>query len=288
MFDLVNDPALRTVALGTAGVGAVGGLVGTFAVVRRQSLLGDAVSHAALPGVAVAFVAVGGSPAGLLAGAAAAGWLAVVLVGLIVRTTKLPYDAVLGGTLAVFFGFGLAAMTYLRRNVRGAAQHGLERYLFGQPATLRDDDLLAIAVAGLAAVGLLVALWGPFKLLAFDPDAAAALGLPVRRLDLLLTALIVLAVVVGLQAVGVVLMSSLLVAPATAARQWTDRLGRMAILAAAIGATSGVAGTLLSHSLSAPRAPVPTGPAVVLAATLAVVMSLLWRYASGRLRGAAA
>lgn len=274
-LSLFEDAALRTVALGTAGVGAVGGFVGTFAVVRRQSLQGDAISHAALPGVAVAFLVGGRSPTALALGAAAAGWLAMALVGGIVRRSRVPFDTALAGTLAVFFGLGIALMTYMKKNVPGAAGHGLERYLFGQAATLRGDDLWAVGTAGVVALATVLALWKPFKLLAFDPDYAATLGLPVRGFDLLLTALVVLAVVVGLQAVGVVLMSSLLIAPAVAARQWTDRLGRLAALAAGIGAASGFAGTLLSHVLSRPREPVPTGPAVVLFATAAVGVSLL-------------
>jgi manganese/zinc/iron transport system permease protein len=286
-LSLLADPTLRTVALGTAGVGAVGGMVGTFAVVRRQSLQGDAVSHAALPGVAVAFLLGGRSTAALMLGGAAAGWVAMALVGGIVRRTRTPFDAALGGTLAVFFGVGLAALSYMQRHVLGAAGYGPERYLFGQAATLQAADLWAVGAVALFAGATLVLLWRPFELLAFDPEYAATLGLPVRRLDLLLTGLVVLAVVVGLQAVGVVLMSSLLVAPAAAARQWTDRLAPLAILAGLIGAASGLAGTVVSHVLSEPRAPVPPGPAVVLCATAAVILSLLFAPRRGLVWGLA-
>jgi manganese/zinc/iron transport system permease protein len=273
---LLDDPTLRTVAFGTAGLGAVTGLVGAFAVVRRQSLQGDAVSHAALPGLAVAFLLGARSPALLVVGAAVSGWVAMTLVGGIVRRSRVPFDTALGGTLAVFFGLGLAVMTGIRRFDPDAAEHGLERYLFGQAAIMRGEDLRVIGLAG-AAIGLAVALfWKEFKLLSFDPDFAAASGLPVRALDLLLTALVVVAVVIGLQAVGVVLMSTLLVAPAVAARQWTDRLGRLTLLAAAFGAAAGLAGTVLSDALSRPRRPVPTGPTIVLCATALAVVSILF------------
>lgn len=275
VLSLLADPAVRTVAAGAAGLGAVTGAVGTFAVVRRQSLVGDAVSHAALPGVAVAFLLGARESATLAVGAAAAGWVAMATVGGVVRRTRVPFDAALAGALAVFFGFGLALLGYLRRHVPGAAGHGLERYLFGQAAVMRADDLWAIAGFGGAAVVVLAACWKEFKVVSFDPDFAASLGLPVGRLDLLLTTLVVVGVVVGLQAVGVVLMSALVVAPAAAARQWSDRLGRVTVLAAGFGAAAGVAGTLLSHALSDRGRPVPTGPTIVLCATAVVVASLL-------------
>jgi manganese/zinc/iron transport system permease protein len=275
LLSLFADPSVQTVSLGAGGLGAVTGAVGTFAVVRRQSLVGDAVSHAALPGVAVAFLLGMREPAVLAVGAAVAGWVAMATVGGIVRRTRVPFDTALAGALAVFFGFGILLMTYIKKHVPGAANHGLERYLFGQAAIMRADDLWAIAGFGGVAVLVLGLYWKELKVVAFDPDFAASLGLPARRLDLLLTTLVVIGVVVGLQAVGVVLMSALVVAPAVAARQWADRLGSVTFLAAAFGASAGVAGTLLSHVLSDRGRPVPTGPTIVLCATAFVVVSLL-------------
>ncbi len=275
LLSLLADPSVQTVSLGAGGLGAVTGAVGTFAVVRRQSLVGDAVSHAALPGVAVAFLLGVREPAVLAVGAAVAGWVAMATVTGIVRRTRVPFDTALAGALAVFFGFGILLMTYIKKHVPGAANHGLERYLFGQAAIMRADDLWAIAGFGGFAVLVLALYWKELKVVAFDPDFAASLGLPARRLDLLLTTLVVVGVVVGLQAVGVVLMSALVVAPAVAARQWSDRLGRVTGLASVFGASAGVAGTLLSHVLSDRGRPVPTGPTIVLCATAFVVVSLL-------------
>jgi manganese/zinc/iron transport system permease protein len=272
--DWLDDPTLRTVALGTGGIGALAGFVGTFAVVRRRSLQGDAISHAALPGLALAFLFGARSPVVLLLGAAVAGWLAMALVGGLERGRRVSFDTALGGALAVFFGIGLALLTAIRKHVPDAATHGLERYLFGQAALIQRDDLLVVAAVGVFTLAIVLALWKPIQLLCFDPEYAAVQGWPVRRLDALLTALIVLAVVVGLQAVGVVLMSALLVAPAVAARQWIDRLGPLAALAAAIGAAAGVVGTLASHALSRDSRTVPTGPMIVLTATALVAISL--------------
>jgi manganese/zinc/iron transport system permease protein len=275
LLSLLLHPAVGPVAAGTAALGAVTGAVGTFAVVRRQSLQGDAVSHAALPGVALAYLVGGRSEVVLVLGAAATGWVAMALVAGVVRRSRVPFDAALGAALAVFFGLGLVLLTYLQKNVPGAATVRPQDYLFGQDAALmRVSDLWPVLGLGGGVVLAAVLLWKEFKLLSFDPDFAASLGLPTRRLDLALTALIVLAVVLGLQTVGVVLMSALIVAPAAAARQWSDRLGTVAVLAAGFGASAGFAGTLLSHALSGHRT-VPTGPTIVLVATGITLASLL-------------
>ena len=275
-LSLILDPAVRPVAIGTAALGAVTGAIGTFAVVRRQSLQGDAVSHAALPGVALAFLLGGRSEIVIVFGAAVTGWIAMATVSGIVRRSRVPFDAALGGALAVFFGLGLVLMTYLQKNIRGAATLRPQQYLFGQDAALmRAEDLWPVLGLGGSAILVVVLLWKEFKLLSFDPDFGASLGFPTRRLDLALTGLVVVAVVIGLQTVGVVLMSALIVAPAVAARQWSDRFSRVTVLAALFGASAGLAGTLLSHVLSSVRQTVPTGPTIVLVATAIAIVSLL-------------
>ena len=283
VLSLFDVPAVRDAALGTALLGIAAGAVGCFAVLRRQSLQGDVVSHAALPGVAAAFLLGATSPALLVLGGAVAGWVALVLVGVVSRESRVPSDAALGGALAVFFGLGLAMMRHAQA-VPGAGASPLDRYLFGQAALLQESDHWVIGGIGLAALLALALVWNPLKLLAFDPDYAASIGVPVRRLDLLLTTLTVVAVVIGIKAVGVVLMTALLVAPAVAARQWTNRLGVMVVLAAGFGAAAGVGGTLLSHHLGTRyRVGVPTGPTIVLIATGLVAGSLVFGTAHGLL-----
>ena len=280
LLSLFDSSVVRTVALGAALLGLVAGAVGAFAVLRRQSLQGDVVSHAALPGVAVAFLLGGRSPLELIVGGAVAGWLALVLVGVVNRRSRVPFDAALGGALAVFFGLGLALMVYIQRNVSGASQHPLDRYLFGQAAIMQDRDIVTIGCLGAVALAVLAVFWKELKLLSFDPDYAASVGLPVRRLELLLTTLTVTAVVIGLKAVGVVLMTALLIAPAVAARQWTDRLGRVVLLAGVFGALAGAGGTAVSF-LPGSKTSLPTGPTIVLTATALVVVSLLFGTARG-------
>ena len=269
---LLFDYTIRTVALGAAVLGIVAGALGTFALLRRQSLLGDAMSHAALPGVLLAFMLTGSkAPVVLVLGAAVAGVLGTILLLAITRASRIKEDAALGVILSVFFGFGLLLLTFLQRNPT-AAQAGLNTFLFSQAATLLVRDVVTMAAFGGAALLALVVLWKEFKLLSFDRDFGSSLGYPMTVLDMALTTLLVIGVVIGLQAVGVVLMSALIVAPAAAARQWTDRLSVMLVVASAFGALAGVAGALISSLGTG----LSTGPVVVLVISVIVLASLLF------------
>jgi manganese/zinc/iron transport system permease protein len=272
LIDLFTDYTLRTVALGAATLGTVGGALGVFAVLRRQSMLGDAMSHAALPGVVLAFMLTGlKTPIVLMVGAALAGLVGILVMLVINRYTRIKEDSSLGIILSVFFGFGLLLLTFLQRNP-DARQAGLNKFLFGQAATLLTEDVITMVLFGGLALLLMLLFWKEFKLLSFDRDFGASVGFPMSWLEVLITGLLVIAIVIGLQAVGVVLMSAMVVAPAAAARQWTDRLGVMVTLAAAFGALAGVVGTVISglgEGLS-------TGPVIVLCISVIVVVSLLF------------
>ncbi len=280
LVELFSDYTLRTVALGSAVLGITSGTLGTYAVLRQQSLLGDAISHAALPGIAIAFLLTGAKiPIVLLLGAAAAGWIATVAVTTITETTRIKYDGALGLVLSVFFGFGLVLLTYIQK-IPNANQAGLDAFLFGQAASLVMADVQLMAAIGLLSLACVVLLWKEFKILSFDPEFARTMGMPVRILDVSLTTLLVVAIVIGLQTVGVVLMSAIVIAPAAAARQWTDRLGIMMLLSAAVGAASGVAGALISSS----AANIPTGPTIVLCVGAIVIVSLFFSPHRGLVR----
>ena len=272
LIDLFSDYTLRTVAMGTALLGIVSGALGAFALLRKQSLMGDAISHAALPGVVLAFMITGlKSPVVLMSGAAIAGVAGVLMVVLLTRTTRIKQDSSLGIILAVFFGFGLMLLTFLQNNP-DARQAGLNHFLFGQAATLLESDVIVMAIFGGAALAFTLLFWKEFKLLSFDRDFGASLGLPMQRLEILITFLLVVAIVIGLQAVGVVLMSAMVVAPAAAARQWTDRLGVMVLLSSFFGALAGVTGTLISTTAGG----LSTGPVIVLCISAIAAFSLLF------------
>lgn len=269
---LFTDYTLRSVAFGSAILGIVSGALGSFAVLRRQSLLGDAISHTALPGVALAFLITGSRlPIWLMLGAAAAGWLGTLAVMTIVRRSRIKQDSALGMVLAVFFGFGLVLMTYVQRTPQ-ASKAGLDNFLFGQASTLMTEDILTMGIIGAIALLLVMLFWKEFKLLAFDQEFGTSMGLPMRLIDILLTTLLVAAIVIGLQTVGVVLMSAMVVAPAAAARQWTDRLGLMVILSAAFGAMAGISGAVASSLTDR----LPTGPTIVLCVSAVVLLSMLF------------
>lgn len=296
MFDLFDDYTLRIVALGALALGMTSGVLGTFAVLRKQSLLGDAISHAALPGIAIAYVLTSSkTPLVLVIGAGVAGWLGALAVMTIVRLTRIKQDTALALVLSVFFGIGLVWLTYIQRSP-DAGQAGLDSFLFGQAAAMLERDVITMSVLGGIAILAVAIFWKEFKLLAFDPGYAATLGFPVRFLEVLLTTLLVIAIVIGLQAVGVVLMSAMVVAPAAAARQWTDKLWLMVVVAAGVGAVSGVGGAVVSSDVEN----LPTGPTIVLIASAIVMLSFAFaprrglvarslrqRRAHGRLRAEA-
>lgn len=275
--DLVYDYTLRNVALGSALLGIVSGVLGSFAMLRKQGLLGDALAHAALPGICLAFLLTGAKDQILLLlGAGIAGWVGTMLLLLIVRRTVLSEDAALGIVLSTFFGFGVTLLTYINQ-LDSANQAGLDKYLFGQAAALIERDVITFAILGGIALLLVLLFYKEFKLLTFDPEFASSLGFGTTKLSILLTSLIVVAVVIGLQTVGVVLMAAMLIGPAAAARQWTNRLSTMIVLSAAFGALAGVIGALLSFT----QAGLPTGPTIILALTVIVFFSLAFAPARG-------
>ena len=264
------DYTLIVVSVGAALLGTVSGALGTYAVLRRQSLLGDAISHAALPGIAIAFMLTGTkTPLILVIGAAIAGWLGSLIILSIVRLTRIKYDSALALVLSTFFGFGLVLHTFIQHS-GNANQAGLDTFLFGQAATMLKGDVITIGILGGVALIVMLIFWKELKLLVFDEGFAASIGFPIRVLDFLLTSLLVIAIVIGLQAVGAVLMSAMLVAPAVAARQWTNRLNIMVLLAACFGAFSGVSGTIISSIATQ----IPTGPTIILCATVIVGISI--------------
>ncbi|MFT5102507.1 MAG: manganese/zinc/iron transport system permease protein [Candidatus Latescibacterota bacterium] len=269
---LFTDYTLRTITLGTAVLGAICGMLGSFAVLRKESLLGDAISHAALPGIALAFLITGAKDTNvLLLGALVSGLIGAFWIRGITKNTVLKSDTALGLVLSLFFGFGMLLLTYIQKQPN-ANQAGLDKYLFGQAATLVEKDVqLMVIVTGISLFVLLL-FWKEFKILLFDADYTKTLGFNTGIIDILITFFIVLAIVLGLQTVGVVLMSAMLLAPAAAARQWTNSLGMMVFLAALFGAFSGVFGTAISASENN----LSTGPVIVLVATVFVLISFVF------------
>lgn len=270
-LQLLIDPNAQWILLGCMLLGLSSGVIGSFAYLRKQSLMGDALSHAALPGVCIAFMLAGSkSILFLLLGAAIAGLIATFGIGFMTRHTRIKQDAALAIVLSVFFGIGIVLLTRIQHSGAGN-QSGLDTFLFGQAAAMVLSDVIIMGVISVILLGTCALLFKEFKLLSFDQGFARGLGYPTVFLEQLIMFLIVIAVVVGIQAVGVVLMAALLITPAVSARYWTEKLGVMVILAGVFGALSGVIGTMISASGNN----LPTGPLIVLAATASFVISVI-------------
>jgi len=271
LIDLVPlSHAAAVVAVGSLVLGAAAGLLGAMAVLQGRSLVGDAVSHSALPGVAIAFLVTGAKePATLLVGAAIAGVIGAVAIVGIERTQRMRPDVAIGVVLSSFFSLGIVLLTHIAAT-GGAEQAGLNTYLFGQAAGMVERDVEQMTVLAAVAALLLLVGYRALKTAVFDRDFAASLGLPVRLLDVAVTALLVVAVVIGLRTVGAILMVAMLIVPAVIARQLTDRLARLLVVAALAGAAVGVTGALISIERA-----VPTGPVIVLVGVGAAIVVLM-------------
>lgn len=266
------DPNIRYVVVGSVLLTASSAIVGTFTFLNKRSLIGDAIAHAVLPGICLGFIVAGTkNPLVLIIGAFITGWLSLIAVDFITRKTRIKEDTAIGLILSVFFGIGILMLTVIQKS-GNASQSGLDHFLFGKAAALVGSDLYAFLIVAVILLVVVYILFKEFALMAFDKAYAKSIGYPVRTLELILTSLIVLAVVIGIQAVGVVLMAAILITPAAAARFWTDRIVVMVLLASAFGAFSGLAGSYISFVAPA----MPTGPWIVIViSTIAFVSFFL-------------
>ena len=242
------------------------GILGTFVVVRRISLVGDTVSHSVLPGVVLGFLissAVGRDrdPWIVFACSAVIGLLSILAVKQIISTTRLKADAALGIVLSGFFGIGLFMKRALKQFMDNAG--GLDHFLFGNMAIISDDDLKAVLIVGLLMIICVSFMLRPFILVSFDPLFARTLGYPVKFLDLIFYTMLTITIVASLQAVGVILVSALLIIPASTAYLLTDEKKKMMWLSMLFGALAGIGGTLISANV---ERNIPNGAAITLLA----------------------
>lgn len=253
------------VCIGAALLGASAGMVGVYVLLRKRSLVGDAISHATLPGLAAAFLlstwvtGEGRSVVALMVGAAASAWAGLLSVDWITRRTRLPEDAAIGAVLSAFFGLGVVLMTVVQ-TLQAGGQAGLQSYLLGSTAGMLRAEAEAVALLAAGAALAVFALRRPFTLTCFDEGYAAVRGLDVRRVDLAMMALVLAVTVIGLRIAGLVLVVALMIIPPVAARFWTDRSDRMVAISAGLGAAAAYIGA----ALSAAGPGLPTGAVIVL------------------------
>lgn len=273
---LFSDYTFQIVALGSVLLGLVSGILGSFAVLKKQSLLGDGISHAALPGVVAAFLLTGSKNTEvLLLGALLAGLMATLMIHGIVKHSRIHFDSALALVMSVFFGLGMVLLTYVQK-LPNANQAGLKRFIYGQASTMLLRDVRLIAVCGVVLLFVVLLFWKEFKLFLFDPAFGVLQGFGNKKMNLMLSFLLVMGIIIGLQTVGVVLMSAMLITPAVAARQWSDRFWLMTMLTALFGGISGMIGTIVSAIF--PK--IPTGPVIVVTISAIACFSLL--FAPGR------
>lgn len=271
------DANVRYVVIGSVLLTASSAIIGCFTLLRKRALVGDAVAHSVLPGVCLSFLLAGTKdPLALLIGAFVTGGLSLYLMDYITSRTKIKQDTAIGLLLSVFFGIGILLLTYIQQS-GNAAQSGLDSFLFGNAASMVAEDLLVFGTVAVVMITVVVLLFKEFTLISFDMNYARTIGFPVRTLELALTVLTVLAIVIGIQAVGVVLMAAMLITPAAAARFWTNKLPVMILLAALLGALSGVSGAFVSYASPA----LPTGPCIVLIISVIAIGSFLFAPGKG-------
>ncbi|HEX6962152.1 MAG TPA: iron chelate uptake ABC transporter family permease subunit [Lacipirellula sp.] len=257
------------VTIGAALLGGAAGVAGSFAVLRRRSLVGDMLAHASLPGVCIAFMLMHSRELwGLSLGALASGLAAIGLMTVVTRWTRTKEDAAIGIMLSAFFGLGVVLLSVVQRSRFGGSSAGLDSYIFGEPGNMLDRDLATLTLVAVAVLVLVMLLFKEFKLVAFDPEFAQSQGWPRTSLDMAMMAAVAVVTIVGLPIVGVILMAAMIILPGATARLWTNRLDRLLYLAGAIGAATGALGVRVSGDL-------PTGPTIVLTGAAAFIVSLL-------------
>ncbi|MGO1536879.1 MAG: metal ABC transporter permease [Yaniella sp.] len=278
LLEFFGNHTYRMVFFGTLTIGLVSGALGSFAYLRKQSLISDVISHSALPGTLLAFLVSvtvlgvdGRNMIGLIIGAVIVGTIAALFANFVTNTTKVHIDTAMAVTLTLFFGAGMLLMRIIA-NGAYPGKGGIQDYLFGNASVITIADLRTSLTIGVLALVLMLVFWKEFALRTFDPDHASVLGLNGRTVDVLMFTTIVIAIVIGVKSVGLVLMVAFVVTPPAAARQWTTTLSGMVALAAIFGAIGSGVGAYLSISLGK----VPTGPLIVLTLFAIFVLSLLF------------
>lgn len=264
------------VTLGAALLGMAAGVGGTFLFLRKRALVSDAISHATLPGIGIAFMVMvlmggdGRNLIGLLSGAALSAGIGLLVVNWLTTRTRLAEDAAIGAVLSVFFGLGIVLLTVIQ-SMNAGRQAGLEGFLLGSTAGMLRSDALTIAVAAALTLALVIVLRRPLTLASFDPQFATSMGQNVPRTDLAMMAVVLAVTVVGLKIVGLILIVALLIIPPVTARFWTDRTDRVVLLSGAFGGVAAYVGA----SVSAAVPDMPTGPIIVIVGFVLFMVSLL-------------
>lgn len=267
-----SDVNATWVLIGTVLLGISASVIGSFAFLRKRSLMGDALAHAALPGVMTAFILFQtNSPLVMFFGAIFSSFMGLFLMDWLPKNTKIKPDAAMAITLSFFFALGLMELSYIQ-GLEVAGKSGLDKMLFGQAAAMLPTDIYLLSAVAISILTLVTVFFQKFRLIAFNRVYAQALGLNMAMYETVLAILIVASVVIGLQIVGVVLMAAVLLTPVAAARFWSKNLSNMLFTAGAIGGVSGMISANISYMAPA----MPTGPWMVVVLSILFVLSFLF------------
>ncbi|MFT5724382.1 MAG: manganese/zinc/iron transport system permease protein [Bacteroidia bacterium] len=268
-FFTFSEPNVKVVFWGSLILCSISGLVGTFTLLRKRSLIGDVISHSVLPGIALAFI-IGQqkNPLYLIIGATITGWLSTYLVDYITKHSKIKNDTAIALILSVFFGVGVLLLTHIQHS-GNASQSGLDQFIFGRASAMNMSDVWLFTIVGSIITILIIVFFRGLSLLSFDESYSQSIGFPNDLLKLVLSITTVVTVAMGVQAVGVVLMSALLITPAACAKFWTNKIIPLAVLSVIISGASGVIGSAISYTYNG----MPTGPWIVVVVSLFAFLS---------------
>ena len=264
---------LLKILSGTILVGLISSIVGCFLLLQKKSLLGDTLAHATLPGIALTFlITLKQNIVHLLIGATISSLISSSLIEYVSQKTKLKRDAILGVTLSFMFGLGIMILSIIQKHPV-AQQAGINTFLLGNASTLLLNDVYIIIGLAIIICAIIIFFWKEFLIVTFDEQHAQNMQMPVKYIKALFTIVTVLTILIGLQTVGIILMSALLIAPAAAAQQWTKNIKTMMILSACFSVTATVTGTIISFTV--PQT--PTGPVIVILITIIAFSSILYK-----------
>lgn len=271
MLSLLANSNLQWVLFSTMILGVAAGTIGCLAYWKKQSLMSDSLAHAALPGVVIAYMIIETKDLFLLIiGAAVSALIGAFFIQTIQSLTRITEDTAMGMILSVFFGLGIMLLTIVNRTA-GGNQSGLDNFIFGQAAAMIRSDVFTMLLLACVVILIVVIGFKEWKIYLFDPDFAKGLGMSLPFMNGLYTVLLVTTVVIGIQAVGVILIAALMIIPAVSAHYWTHSFKVMILLSAIIGGVSGALGTYISALGSS----WPTGPFIVVTAAVMFLISLV-------------
>lgn len=286
MSSILFNSNFQWVLLSTTILGIAAGTIGCIAYWKRESLLSDSLAHAALPGIVIAFLVVQEKNLFILIfGAAISALIGAAFIEWITSSTRITEDTAMGMVLSVFYGLGIMLLAIANRTASGN-QSGLDKFIFGQAATMVRADVYTMLALALLVIIIVIICFKEWKIFLFDPEFAKGLGLSLKGMNTLYLAVLITTIVVGIQAVGVILIAALLIIPSVSARYWTESFQMMVVLSALIGGASGFVGTFIS----AIGKGWPTGPFIVIVAGSIFIISLvfgkakglLWQYLQGK------